>query len=745
MARKFPLNLCAAELLPEETQKEIFRFMQDNYIWPQVQERAAFEPLWDKLQKLARINLDAMDLNFAMDSPAGKEQEESGRDTPKVSDSVIYDAIDRLSSINHAVSFKDGFPAQFVRPDFVETPYETDVYSPMDRKIKAGNALLRWNAANTNFYRKHLILCRHHYTYGICFARSEFMFAADKVMRQDNLGNVLQMLEITDVGATFDPISIRRLWLNYRLPAWNVDAQPCPFYFEETPYFAMLQNTYDPDLRPFGLANLDKLDQYGVGKGTQYMWGSQEMESIRKAMQERLKSVKTAMNMTGDVALPQLLDTQYSVDALWTFYPMLPLDPETLEWKMRQDGTPVPFRRYIVQTYGSNMVNQQCMLRLQLSFYPNNQLPIFGSSHMPDLDSGLYTPAIGEVLFNHYKEIVTCTNQYIENKEQINNPQHWVMQGSPSMNENLTRAGAKIIVNGPNDIGYRVVPDAGASTVAMRQLLREEAKSSSKVNDAILGQAMGSRTSATEAGNAYQISMSGITTDINLFNYDIAGEGFARRVWRYFGLWVDPDLLYAITGAFGFSLKPEELWLELNVQTNVGSNYIDSLIRQQNLRYIAETTVADPTVKRGEIIKDLMAEMKFSNPNKYVIDMGWAKAIAKATNQAEKTLIEGLPQLVSPADNHQIAIEVKSNFIEDESENSLARRFPQNIPLLIEQIQQHTAIWMMQIQMQAQVATLQHQQAVLSSGDVRVNPSNPSLSPPTAGGVAQETGGRGGF
>lgn len=742
MGRKFPLNLADQQLIPESLQQEIFRFMQDNYIWPQIQERSAFEPLWDKLQKLARINLDAIDLNFAMETPAGREQAESGRRVPKVSDSVIYDAIDRLSNINHFISFKDGLPAQFVRPDYIEQPFETDLYNPLDRKIKAANALLRWNASNVQFYRKHLILCRHHYTYGISFARSEFQFKAQNVMRQDNLGNIIPKVEITEIGATFDPISVRRLWLNYRIPAWNMDAQPCPFYFEETPYFAMLQNQYNPDTNPFGLSNLDKLDAYGIGKGTQYMWGAQEMDSLRKAMEDRLSLTRKAMGDTAAAgSLPQLLNTEYSVEAMWTFYPMLPLDPETLEWKTRADGTAVPFQRYIVQTYGSNLVNKQCLLRLQLSFYPNGQLPIFGSAHMPDLDSGAYCPALGEVLFNHYKEIVTCTNQYIENKEHINNPSTMVMQGSPCMDDDLTRPGGKHIVNGPNDVQYREVVDATSSTVNMRQMLREEAKASSKIVDAILGQAMGGRTSATEAGNAYQASMSGITTDINMFNFDMSGEGFARRVWRYFGLWVDPDLLRRITGSFGFNMSPEDLWIELDIQTNVGSTYIDSIVRQQNLRYVAESTRGEPSINRGEVFKDLFEEMKFGNPRKYIIDFGMSKEIARATDQAERTLL-GEPVMISPAQNHQIAMEVKSTFIEDESDESLAKLHPENIPMLINQIMQHQQLFLIQLQQQQQIAMLQSQeQMALEAPQKSGGNESQSPVPVGAGGVAQQGGG----
>jgi len=726
MGMKFPLNLAAENLLPPEVQAKVFRYMQDCYIWPQLQERTAFEPLWDNLQKLARINLDAIDLNFDLDSPAGKDNKSK---KARLSDSVIFDAIDRLSNINHFISFKDHFPSQFTRPKYVVQPYETAVYSPLESKIKAGNALVEWNAGNVDFYRKHLIACRHHYTYGVTFARSEFVFKAEMVTRQNNFGQAIQREEITEIGTTFDPISIRRLWLNYRLPAWNMDAQPCPFYFEETPYFATLQNVYNPDTNPFGFVNLDKLTPNGITE----MFSAQESDSIRKAMTDRMNFTARQMGVES-APIPRMVKEEHNVNMLWTFYPMLPLDPETGDWEKRADGTMVPYRRFIVQTYGSNLATKQVLLRLQLCFYPKNKLPIYGSAHMPDMDSGTYAPALGELLFNHYKEIVTCTNQFITNKNWVNNPPHWVQTSSPAANVDCTQPGAKIKVNGPNDFGWREPFDATASTVNMRTMLREEAQTTSKAVDAILGKAMGGRTSATEASNAYQASMSGITTDINLFNFDIT-EPFTRRTWWYTAAFMDPDLVYAITGSFGFAMKPEDMWIDLNIASNVGSTYIESIVRQQNLRYLGEIGRQVPGVRMDRVFRALCEEMKLGNPKEFVEDGGWEHEVQKATLQTHKTYM-GQQVFVSPDQNHDIAIKVKTAFIEDE-ESVFNKEHPEAIQQLIMQIQVHQQFLL--IQMQMQLATMQNQAIGAGSGE---QPSIPGPVPVDGGGGnAQQNGG----
>lgn len=684
----FPPNLAAH--LSLDIQQKVVLFMMQKYVWPQVQERRPFEEMWKKILNMYRIKLDKNDTSIEENSPAGRDQKEStSNNNPniKVADSVVFDAVERLTDLHHFVSFKEGIPIQYNIPKYYDSRKEDSFYHPFLDKIKAANALLQWNADNEEIYRKHAIVARHFYLYGISFVQSAFEFKVGIVQRMQG-PQMIQVPEIEAIGTTFDPISIWKLWLNYRLLASEMDYQPCPFMFDVTPRFATLQNIYDPRLNPFGFANLDKVQALGG----QWLFSTEQMAGMRSAI-----SGVTGLDDAIKFGAAEMLDPKYSVEAVGTYYPMLPLDPATGDWETYKDGRPVPFYRYIVNTFGENLAGRQILLRLQRNFYPRDMLPIYGTSHMPDLDSGLYTPSIGYLLYNHYKEICTCKDQYLTNKDWFNNPPGWVLASSPAQNEDRNKPGANIIVNGPNDFGWRQPYDGTQTTVKMMEHLREQAQTAAKSGDAILGKALGGRTSATEAANAFQASMSAVTTPINIFNFDIMG-GFATRVWEYTGSWFPGPLLEAITGSMGFALKPEDLWLRVGLKWDIGSSYIESIVRQQNIRYMLESSMGDPAINRAPMWRELLEEWRFDTASEWVNDGGVEREIAIATEQAINTFY-GKNVIINPDQNHQIAIRVKTRFLEDQ-DSVYMTQYRDQAPKIVQQVQIHQSFVQLQLHQQ---------------------------------------------
>ncbi len=738
-AVQYPKNLAAE--LPKEVLQEIFKDMYDSFIFPQLMERRAYEETWDKLLDMYRINVSQSVLRTGKD-----EQKQIDRlteimgnsDRANVSDSLIYDAVDRLKNLNHFISWKDGPPVQYNLSKNFTSSKENELYHPIADKIKSANGVLQWNCDQQDVYRKHLIASGHHYLYGCAFINSEYQYEVRSQMSRNG-----QQDQIYKCGVTFEPISIRKLWLNYRLHTYDMDKQPCPFFYEVMSRYELFGNGYDPEKNPFGYANLDKLPN------PQYLFAAVEVNDWKLAVQSRLNVGKGKMDSTGTA---ELVRPEFSTEAKWTFYPMLPLDPETGAYKQKGQK----LERYIVEVFSSSLITGQIIpIRIQKSFYPGDRLPLYASCHMPDLDSGAYGIAIGEVLMGHYEQICTILNQWIDNKNLINNPPIWSIIGSPADVEEANRPGGHVHTTSSNDFGWKQVFDATQTTVSMLEWIRDRSQTSSKAVDAILGKALGGRTSATEAQNVFQSAMSGVTTDINLFNYDIMG-GYAVRVWEITGMFMDEDMVKAISGQYGVPLSLEDLNCNISLKWDVGSTYIESIVKQQHLRYALEAATRSPALRQDILWRQFFTELRLPELAEAVVDNGFAKEVTKATEQAIQTYLDE-PVTVNPNQNHQLAIEVKSEFIEDQQSEWNQQYGPQQYSMpsiltgqpitraqaILEQIQIHQQLALIQMQQQLAIQQQQAQQAQEQQPQPRPGQSQAPVNPPPSerpGQIAQTNG-----
>ena len=693
---QFPPNLCAwpanaqspdgqpipiqPPFLSVEQQKKFMLWMFNNYVFPQVQERQTFEAKWDQLHSMYKIEEAKKTKLTRRKTNSDRAKDDTELEDPvTIGDTIIFDTVDRLKNLNHFISWKDGVPVQFNRPRFLTTSLEDEFYKPTANKIIGANALIEWNAENQEVYLKHLLASQHFYLYGLVFCKSDIEFEVSNN-------------HIEKFGVTFEPTSIRKVWLNYRLPLHRMQWQPCPFTFEDCPRFTLQGNTYNPSTNPLGYANLDKL-----GKG-QFMMGM-ETESWTKAMNSSTEN-------GGSLYLGR---PEFSTEAKWTFYPMMPLN------EAGDIDETAPMRRFVVEVFSSNLsAGSVTPIRIQEDFYPEGVLPLFGVSHIPDLDSGAYAPSIAELLESHYDEIVKAKKQFLDNKNWINNPPSWVVSGSPAMNADLNKPNAKIEVLGPNDFGWRTPFDATGSTIQFMAMARDNAQTTGKAVDALLGKAMGSRTTATEASNAFQAAMSGATTDINLLNNGLM-RPFALRIWLYFGKFADPDLIKRITGQFGTALTKEDFAIKIGITSDVGSSFIESVVRQQHLRYALEAATRSPHLRQDVLWKAFFKELKLPEAMAAVMDNGFEFQVQTANEQAIQTYL-GKPIIIDPSQDHETAIKVKTRYLQDHTSgfNIEYGAQPSAMPSMIsgQQITRAQAI-AEQIQMHTQFRNLEIQQEML--------------------------------
>ena len=601
--------------------------MFSDYVWPQVTARMPFEEKWDRLQRMYEVKKNK-------DRPRQSRKEETktinttGEPKIELAETIIFDTVDRLKNLNYFISWKDR-PVQYNRPRFISTALEDEFYNPTTRKVQSANATLDWNNEMQNVRGKHLKLCQHHYLYGLSFVYSDFNFEIDTD------GSSTDFLLIKNIGTTFEPISIRRLWLNPQLPVDRMDQQICPFFFDLQTRGSVMQNVYHPQLNPFGFLNLDKLES------PQYLFG-QEASAFTKGLSADAKNIQTQMR------------PEFSGEALWTMYPYLVLPGQQI------------MKRYIFQFYANNLFAGGVVpVRIQELYHPRKRLPIYGCSHMPDLDSGLYCPSIAEILENHYDELVRAKTQFIENKDWINDPPTEVIGGTPAANNpNINRPGVKYEVTGPTDVVRRQPFDATATTLAFIEQIRDAAQTSGKAVDAILGKAMGGRTTATEASNAFQASMSGVTSDVDHFCSNIFGP-YAQRHWENLGKFMPKEILDRICGNIDAPpLNAQDLLIQVGLKTDVGSTFIESIVKQQHLQQTIAASTQSPYLDQAVLWKAFFREIKLPEALDAVKDNGFEFQVSFAYDQAVQTYL-GKPIAIDPNQDHQIASRVKMRFLQD--------------------------------------------------------------------------------
>jgi len=329
-----------AGVLSMEQLSKIYQYMLAEYIWPQIVSRRPYEGIWNMLYKMYRMRLPISELKMRSDQKTFLEsmlerQAKDGSGNLAISDTLIFDTVDRLTNLSHFIMWKRGCPIEYQKPQKFMTPLEDRIYHPTELKYRAANCAFEWNAKNQGLFRKTRISAREFWLYGFTYAISDVAY---ELAGDEQAG----LINLTNFGITYEPVSIKKVWVDWTIPISEMESQPCPFYYSHKPKFAILQEPYDPALRPFGYVNLEQ-----VYKNNSPQFLSIGEDAWRKGIQERLQAV--GKNWC------YVMPPKSQVGANWVFYPMLPLDPQTGEFGVRKDGTPVPMSRFVWEHWGKDI------------------------------------------------------------------------------------------------------------------------------------------------------------------------------------------------------------------------------------------------------------------------------------------------------------------------------------------------------------------------------------------------------
>lgn len=671
----FPFPPNEAQGMPVEFRKKVVAYILSKYAWPLIMARRPYEAKWDKYLAMAKAQPNE-DVRHARNSKVTavrnfKLKDQALMESDFLSSPVVADSVDRLTALNYFVSFKEDMPGRFQKPDFTRDSVSNQFYTPQEDKVNSWNAWLSFNAAKSNLRLNWRKACVSRYTYGVSLILSDFKYRVGTDLQWVNK-KVESVDILKDVGVSFEPISIRRVWLNPSIPLDSLHLNPCIFYYSMVNRADLHSTPYDEVKNPFGFSNL-----------------STKHETSDPAVEAAFNSTRSAMEKSyGSRISFQTLSNIFQCELMWTFHVVLPIavrkkevtakegqtneDLQNLqksqvdEWILDEDGkeqvTPL---RYIVSLFGDNLFSGSVdIVRFQRNYYPEDYGPIYGSAQKPDTESGAYPSSAVSIVEPAYDALCKAMDQYFTNKDLINDPPHTIQHTSPAINKkyNLNEPGGRIPVNTQNDIKSASYVDATQTTPQMVGYLTDSVQTSLKTTEAILGKAMGARTSATEASNVFQTAMSGITSDIDGMTGDLF-EPYARRVVIY-SRFLDPDVLHKISGYYSLGVEYDEQALLMHVPCNAGTRFIEKLTMQGHVRYILESSRGEPGLNRSKLWKICMSSFGLPDGDKIVTDDGLSTEINLATSQAERSYLGELV-VPDPAQDHQTAIQVKMSFIKD--------------------------------------------------------------------------------
>lgn len=699
-----------------ELKNTLWQYMLQEYVWPQLVARRPYEKLWDFLYDAYRKRLKISELKLKSSEnqfiEAMLERAKSMEDMV-LTDGLIFDTVDCLSGMAHYISWKDGRPVEFMSPEDLIRALQDLFYSPDRDKYMGANSILSWCLNKEHAFTQSRDSFRDYFLYGFGFMLSDFYFQLEN--------NPQSGLNLRDIGMSYTPMSCRNVWVDWRIKIRDMKDQPCPFWFTHVPMFSILANPYDVTMNPMGYQNLDKIRN--LEQQTNWFVGG---EAWLNAVNARLQSIGFESGATAE------LGSYQKVNPLWSFYAMLPFDDKTGTF----DPKTIPFRRYLLQVYGPDIVGGKIeFLRVQdVQDHYGDLPPIYGGTHLADLSSAAYSMSLCEVLLDSAQQVTELYNRALENKKQINQPPSWHMAGSPSVNQDVNKPNARIEVHGPQDFGWKTTIDATGSTVDLARSIREDARRTGRITDAILGQAMGARTTATESDNIYEASMSKLTTDISLLNTAFHG-GYAERCWKLYGEWLDENLTKLITGQFGWPLSSEDLKLRISFRANVGERFLANKAKLQYTREMIGFAVQSPILDQAILWKEYTQIIGLPSLQRAIIDGGRDRQIELSKDQAMCIYINE-NSIIDPEQDHAIAVQVKIRFLQDA--NSVWNQRYASLPYLAtgmpraqalaQQIQMHNNFIMMQ-QMQKAAMMQQQMAAAIREQHAMAEASKPEPKP----------------
>lgn len=327
--------------------------------------------------------------------------------------------------------------------------------------------------------------------------------------------------------------------------------------------------------------------------------------------------------------------------------------------KWDEDGTPEAW--HWVELIGNLDGDAVVCVRLTANPYPNKENP-FQLVHSHRDDNGAFHMGYATIVRPAYQEYKTTTDQWFDAKNWMNNAPWKVGQGALHNSDHTFGPHREFIMRpGKFDQIERLNVEINTQDMqAFISYLEQRIHDVMASTTAFRGEAMGSRTSASEARNALDQSLKPAMEKLD-YQADQKLKWMARwdaMLWREFS---NKDTVISLTrGATTVEIKPAELYGPLRVRILAVDDYVrNTLAELEQDRFLATIMpIAAPDMgKRGRIAtyKHVFRPRGFPVDDMFPMTSEFdAKHVALSENQGFMSGIEDIPKAEEDHDTHGI-------------------------------------------------------------------------------------------
>jgi hypothetical protein len=341
---------------------------------------------------------------------------------------------------------------------------------------------------------------------------------------------------------------------------------------------------------------------------------------------------------------------------LWNAMVLLPID-ETAKIGKRWDplkNMPKKFWVTVVKDFTAGVV-----LRIERNPDPDDEIPMDMIHHLPDDSDKLYHISLAQLIRGNYSESTTSKEQLIDTKTaNINRPLK-AKRGEVYTDTGDLKFGKDVIyyVENENSLTEFVMAPVN-DIIPTLQYIDNDSDEAAGNNRATRGEAMGQRTSSSEAVNAY--------TAASLPNKMLIKYVFhqwlswlARKGVRYWHIYAQENQTLKIADDEGVyqSIRPIDLFGDYDVVIDIVDEFEQNLMQQQGMTFAAQNLLPLflKDMNSREAAKKFFELILHTDISDIIKpdDSEQQKALARHEN---RLLMDGQYVNPSPQDNHDVML-----------------------------------------------------------------------------------------